>query len=301
MACPDTKHSATRDLSAAHRLGVGLVTVSTLAFSTTGFFMRLIDASAWTVLFWRGIFGAPFVLVYLVWTDRRGIFRAVRAMGWPDVIVTLAYAITMVAYIPALKLTTVANVTLIGATVPFFAGLLAWAWLGERPSPSAIVASVAAFIGVVVMVAGSKGTASHWGDLLALVANGAFAIVLVVIRRHRTVSMIPAAGLATLLATLMSLPFASPGTVSARDLVYLALFGFFQMMLGLTLFTVGSRLIPAVTSALIGALEAPLGPWWVWLAFGESPGPATLFGGTLALGAVLGHILIEARANIPRI
>jgi len=289
------------DLSSTHRLGVLLVTVSTLAFSTTGFFMRLIDASAWTILFWRGIFGAPFILLYLVWTHRRGVFRAVRVMGWPDVIVTLAYAITMVAYIPALKLTTVANVTLIGATVPFFAGLLAWVWLGERPSASALVASVAAFTGVVVMVAGSKGTASHWGDLLALVANGAFAIVLVVIRRHRNVPMILAAGLATLLASVMSLPFASPGTVSARDLVTLALFGFFQMMLGLTLFTVGSRLIPAVTSALIGVLEAPLGPWWVWLAFGESPGTATFLGGTLALCAVLVHILIEARTNVARI
>jgi EamA domain-containing membrane protein RarD len=64
------------DFSSAHRLGVLLVTVSTLAFSTTGFFMRLIDTSAWTILFWRGIFGASFILLSLVWTHRRGVFHS---------------------------------------------------------------------------------------------------------------------------------------------------------------------------------------------------------------------------------
>jgi drug/metabolite transporter (DMT)-like permease len=284
-----------RDLPTARRLGVVLLTVSALAFSTTGFFTRLIAASAWTILFWRGIFGAFFILLYLVWIHRRGTFRAMRTMGWPGVVVTVASAITMVAYMPALKLTTVANVTLIGATLPFFACLLAWVWLGEQPSTSAAVASLVAFAGVFVMVAGSKGTANHWGDLLALVANGAFAVELVVIRRHRNVPMIPAAGLAALLATAISLPFADPGGVSSRDLVYLMLFGFFQMVLGFTLFTIGSRLIPAVTSALIGALEAPLGPWWVWLAFGEVPAASTFLGGGLVLGAVAGHTLVEAR------
>jgi len=54
------------------------------------------------------------------------------------------------------------------------------------------------------------------------------------------------------------------------------------MTLGLTLFTIGSGLIPAVANALIGALEAPRGPLWVWLAFGELPAATTFVGGTLA-------------------
>ena len=54
------------------------------------------------------------------------------------------------------------------------------------------------------------------------------------------------------------------------------------MTLGLTLFTIGSGLIPAVANALIGALAAPLGPLWMWLAFGELPAATTFVGGTLA-------------------
>ena len=72
------------------------------------------------------------------------------------------------------------------------------------------------------------------------------------------------------------------------------------MTLGLTLFTIGSGLIPAVANALIGALEAPRGPLWVWLAFGELPAATTFVGGTLVLGAVLAHVLTEFRSGGPR-
>ena len=62
-----------------------------------------------------------------------------------------------------------------------------------------------------------------------------------------------------------------------------------------------SRLIPAIATALIGALDAPLGPWWVWLAFGEVPATVTLWGGVLVLGAVFGHLVAEARLNAARV
>lgn len=291
--------TATHDLAkedpALYRRGVFLVTMSTLAFSTTGFFTRLITVDAWTILFWRGLFGALFIAVYIVWVHRRATGRVISAMGWPGVVVIIASTVTMVAYIPALKLTTVANATLIAATVPFFSALLAWVWLRERPTVSAALASAVAFLGVVVMMRGSTSVGSRWGDALAVVANMAFATAVVVMRQHRGILMVPAACLAALLGTIVSMPFASPWATSVTDLGYLVLFGFVQMTLGLTLFTIGSRLIPAVATALIGALDAPLGPWWVWLAFGEVPAAVTFLGGVLVLSAVLGHIVAEAR------
>jgi len=294
-------YDTTREAQARYRLGVLLVTVSTLAFSTTGFFTRLITVDAWTILFWRGLFGALFIAVYVVWEHRRTTYRVVSAMGWPGGVVMIASTVTMVAYIPALKLTTVANATLIAATVPFCTALLAWVWLRERPTGSALLASTVAFLGVVVMMSGSTSAGSRWGDTLAVVANIAFATAMVVIRRHRAVPMVPAACLSALLGTIVSMPFASPWAVSATELGYLVFFGFVQMTLGLTLFTLGSRLIPAVATALIGALDAPLGPWWVWLAFGEVPAAGTFLGGVLVLSAVLGHTLAEARPKATRV
>jgi drug/metabolite transporter (DMT)-like permease len=124
---------------------------------------------------------------------------------------------------------------------------------------------------------------------------------MVVLRRHREIPMVPAACLSALLGTIVSLPFASPWAASAMDLGYLVLFRLVQMTLCLTLFTIGSRLIPAVATALTGALDAPLGPWWVWLAFGEVPAAVTFLGGALVLSAGCGHMLAEARPKAARI
>jgi drug/metabolite transporter (DMT)-like permease len=41
---------------------------------------------------------------------------------------------------------------------------------------------------------------------------------------------------------------------------------------------------------LIGALDAPLAPIWVWLAFNEIPPTLTLIGGAVVMLAVLGYL-----------
>jgi drug/metabolite transporter (DMT)-like permease len=155
----------------------------------------------------------------------------------------------------ALKLTTVADVAIIYATVPFVAAGLAWIWLHERTSATTWAASALAFAGVVVTLSGSSFGVNLWGDLLAFAMTAAVAVMMVISRRHRDIPMVPAAALSTLLGALVSLPWATPVAAGPIDLVYLALFGFFQMTLGLTLFAIGARLIPAAHTALIGALR----------------------------------------------
>jgi drug/metabolite transporter (DMT)-like permease len=85
--------------------------------------------------------------------------------------------------------------------------------------------------------------------------------------------------------------------VGPMDLLNLALFGITQFGLGLLLLTLGARLISATESALMNALEGPLAPFWVWLAFREVPSPATLAGGVIVMIAVSAHILTSGRAR----
>jgi len=115
------------------------------------------------------------------------------------------------------------------------------------------------------------------------------------------VAMLPTACLSNLLGSLVSLAFARPLAVGQLDLAYLALFGFVQMTLGLTLFTIGSRLIPAAETALISALEMPLAPLWVWLAFGETVSAQTLVGGALSWRRWLAMCCCRTRAVLPRV
>jgi drug/metabolite transporter (DMT)-like permease len=87
---------------------------------------------------------------------------------------------------------------------------------------------------------------------------------------------------------------ALPGAV---QFVELGLLGVVNSAVGLSLFTLGSRMIPAVESALIGSLDAPLAPVWVWLAFGETPGTNTILGGILVFGAVMANVALGARSR----
>ena len=86
---------------------------------------------------------------------------------------------------------------------------------------------------------------------------------------------------------VVTAPFAHPSQVGPRDLVLLIALGAFQMGLGLLLFTVGARLIPASEVAMITLLEVVLGPLWVWVFLSEKPDTATLVGGAIVIAAVV--------------
>jgi drug/metabolite transporter (DMT)-like permease len=75
----------------------------------------------------------------------------------------------------------------------------------------------------------------------------------------------------------------------------LAAFGLINSPISIVLFALGSRLLPAIETGLIGSLDAPLAPIWVWLAFGETPTTATLIGRLIVFGAVFAHVLVSAR------
>ena len=128
----------------------------------------------------------------------------------------------------------------------------------------------------------------------------AISLMTVVIRRHRETSMLAAVALSNVLGSLASLPFAYGNVLVAQaDLVTLALFGFCQVGMGLTLFTLGSRLMPSGQASLIATLETPLMPFWVWLAFQEVPSARALIGGALVMGAVIADIVADRPARSP--
>jgi drug/metabolite transporter (DMT)-like permease len=116
-------------------------------------------------------------------------------------------------------------------------------------------------------------------------------------RQHRNVPMLPAMAASAWLCSFVTFWFASPGSVSAGDIGLIIAFGLVQNAMGLSLYTFGSRLIPAADASLLTALEVPLTPFWVWIFLKETPSAATMIGGPIVLFALFGHILLEVRRN----
>lgn len=280
-----------------YRVGVLMLLVSTAAWSTAGFFARLVETDPWTMLFWRGIFGALGMLAVILWQERSRAWAAFAGMGSIGILYCSVSAASMLAFIPALKLTTVAHVAVIYATAPFMTAGLAWLALREPMSRPTALASAAALLGVIVMMGLGPGEGTWLGDFLAVLMALGMAVMAVIGRWARDVPQMPAACLSALIAALVCVAAGAPASVTGPQLFYLALFGLVNSAVGLTLFTFGARLVPAAETALIGALEVPFAPLWVWLAFGEAPGAATLAGGAIVLCAVLAHIRVAGRGR----
>jgi drug/metabolite transporter (DMT)-like permease len=272
--------------------GVTLVVLSAFAFSTAGFFTRLIDTDVWTMLFWRGLFGGLFIAGYIVWRERAGSVLAFQRIGRAGLVAAGCSTAATICFVNALRETTVADVLVINATAPFMTAGLAWAWTSARERWTTLAASLVALLGVVVTVGAALSSGHLFGNFLALLMTILISTMMVVIRRHRDVSMLPAAALSAFLCALVVWPWAEPASATGWNFFYLALFGTTQFGLGLLLLTTGTRLISATRSALVGALETPLAPALVWLAFDEVPPLATCLGGAIVLAAVVGDLLV---------
>jgi drug/metabolite transporter (DMT)-like permease len=187
-------------------------------------------------------------------------------------------------------------VAIIIAVQPFAAAAIAWIWLRETVLLRTLLASLVALVGIAIIVSSAEGATDYRGIGLAFFMMFAIATMTVVIRRHRETSMVAAAAMSNFLGCLVSIPFARDiGSVTEIDIVVLALFGLFQVGMGLTLFVLGSRMLPSGQASLIATLETPLMPFWVWLAFQEIPALRALVGAALVMGAVIADVTGDRR------
>ena len=269
-----------------YRRGALLVAGATVVLSSAGFLARWVQTDPATTLFWRSVFATLALTLYLGWRERGGFIASFRRLRAPGLGMAVCFAVSMICFINALNLTSVAAVLFFQAAAPLFAATLAWLFLGERIGRVQIAAIAATLAGVLVMVSGGDGAGGAWGAVVSTVMTLTFAGSIVLARVKPDVPATAAICVALAIVAVVTLPFASL-SLPAREMGVLALFGTVQMGVGLALFTAGVVLIPAADAGLISVLESVLAPLWVWLAFGEDPGRNTLAGGAIVLAAVV--------------
>jgi drug/metabolite transporter (DMT)-like permease len=281
--------------SADTRRGQLYVGLGAIAWSSAGLLQRELSVPPATQLAGRALFALLTLLAFVAVSERRrGVARAFLGIGRAGIAVALLMAVSSGAFMIALSHASVARLLFITAIAPLVAALLARVLLGEEVASRTWAAMLIALAGVGVMLSSGAG-GDRTGDVLAIVCMLAFAVTIVLTRRRHDISMAPATCLSQLLVVVAALPFANPGAADGKDVVLLVLFGAGQIGLGLALLTTGARLIPAAQTALLTLLEIVLGPLWVWLAYAEQPGTATLVGGTIVLAGILVQIGDPAR------
>jgi drug/metabolite transporter (DMT)-like permease len=84
-------------------------------------------------------------------------------------------------------------------------------------------------------------------------------------------------------------------TVPPNDIAIAVFLGIFQVGMGLVIYTIGSRVVPAGELVLLSMTEVLLGPLWVWIFLGETAGIYTLLGGAILMLAIAGNAISGLR------
>jgi drug/metabolite transporter (DMT)-like permease len=270
--------------------GVTLVVVSATTFSTAGLFTKGVSAPPWDIIFWRGVFGAGFTIL---WIGCRGQLREnFLQMGASGVAAAIVGALGTAAFIAAFKLTTIANVSLIYAVAPLLAALLAWLWIGEKVSFRVLAGSLIALTGVTIIVSGSLGQIDLKGDGLALCMAVAMALLMVIYRKFPSTPAAGPAALSSVLLVPVAVFLGDPLGLPAGEIALLSAFGLVFAIASVTL-AEGAKRVPSGQTALLSTLEVALAPVLAFLILAEVPGGRTVIGGLFVLFAVL----LTARHN----
>ena len=282
--------------------GLWLVAVSALFFSTAGLFSKGIAADAWSIIFWRGVFAVAGAVLWLVVTGR---FRGEAArFGRPSLALAVIYAAGTAAFIPAFKLTSVANVALIWSAAPVLAGALGWWIFGQRMAAGFMLAGfmLAGFMlacacvlaGTAIIVRGSFGGAHLGGDLLALWMTLMMVLIMIIYRRWPETPVT----LPTVAASLLLLPvgwmLGDPAAASVWQIALMALFGLTFVVASVTLAGGSTWLAPGET-ALVSVSETPWAILLAGLVLAEWPSPQTVIGGAVIMAAVLWYQVTALR------
>jgi drug/metabolite transporter (DMT)-like permease len=278
-----------------YRHSLLITAAAPIFWSVGGLGIRIVSVSPWETIFWRGLFMALTILLFLSIRDGNGVIQTFRKMGVPGLMIGVLLAFTSIFYVLSVSYTSVANALVLQGTSTFFAAILGWLTLHERVRIETWIAITVTIASMAFMFSGSLASGKLWGDIFGLMTAVVFAGNILTIRAYREVDMVPASCLGGLFSAIITFPMMDTFSITLSDLGLLAFLGSFQLGLGCYLFIKGSANLPPAQTALLALLETVLGPLWVWLILNEMPTVSELIGGTAILITLALHSILTER------
>jgi drug/metabolite transporter, DME family len=282
--------------------GVALVLAAGTLWSLMGLCLRQIEAaSVWQILFWRSVGMVPVLLAFVWWTSSGRPLAQIRKVGLAGAIGGLGLVFAFAGAIYAIQTTTIANAVFLFTASPFVAAILGWIVLGEKVRPWTWAAILLAVFGMFLMVREGLAMGAVQGNIAALLSAAGFGAFSVCLRWGKVGDMLPVSMLggvfSILVAGLVLVLGEQAIAVSPHDIAVSAGMGAAILALGMVMYTLGSKVIPAAELTLLSLIEVLLAPIWVFVILGETASRATFIGGGVLLVAVALNAMMGARAQ----
>ena len=271
--------------------GVYFVIMAGILWSMIGIGIRIIEnANSWQILLYRSSSLVFFLFIVLLINTKKNPFVLIYQSKFPVFVAAFGLFIAYSGGIYAVQNTSVANAMLLFASAPLITSILGYYFLGEKVSLNTFFAILIALLGILVMFMDSFGNDSINGSIGGVISAFGFSIFTVSLRWGKQNNMLPSVFLSGLLAIFLTLIICKIQNyniiIERYDAFYALFLGIFQVGLGLVLYTIGSKTVPAAELTLLSLCEVLLAPIWVWIFLGEGATRLTFIGGSILLIAI---------------
>ena len=283
------------------KVAIPLVIFAGILWSFGPYVVRHIDQPnliAWQYLFARGIVIFLLLNIYLFFEEGKTFYKNYFKVGKSGFIGGIGLGLAMITFIWSITNTSAAITLLCLAAMPFITALLGFLFLKEKISRNVWVAISVAAIGLCVMAFESSLIGSVVGLLFGLLSALGFSIFSVSLRWRKETPKFTTVAIAGLFCCLFSAV-----VLISQDLQFFStsknqsLFATHGTLvcIGLILYSLGSKALPAAELTLLSLTEVIGGIFWVWvpiLGINEIPTNNTIIGGFLIFMSIIYYSLI---------
>ena len=270
------------------KIAVPVVLFAGLIWSFGPLVVRYMDEPhlvPWQYIFGRGLTIFVLLNLYLYFEEGINFWKNYLKIGKSGIIGGCGLGVAMISFIYSITNTSAAITLLCLAAMPFFTALLAFLFLKESISINVWISIFIATVGIIIMAVGNNETNSFVGFIFGMTSSIGFSAFSVSLRWRKETpkfTTVAVAGLFCLVfATIMILVNEQTFFSSSYNGALFSLHGTL-VCLGLILYSIGSKAIPAAELTLLSLTEVIGGIFWVWLPlFGinEVPDSNTIIGG----------------------
>ena len=241
----------------------------------------------WQILLIRSFFFIIALIIFLVFSYKKDTIEIIKKSGFPAIVAGLFLSLSFVAYVAAMSMTTVANVVFIISTQTIFLAIFGYLFLKEKISSKGFLAITLALLGMIIMVGNSIGQGTLLGNIISFAIPINFTILVMIIRKHPNLDMVPAIFYSGIFSGIYGLFLASSFTFSSNDILMGFFLGVPQLAFGFICVTIGTKTTKSVTVGLLMLLETIFAPIWVWIFLNEVPPLSVFIGGGVIISAVI--------------
>ena len=274
----------------SRKTAIGLLILTGVLWSTAGFMIKVIPWPPMAIAGLRSGFAATVIFFY---SRPKDFTFGNNTWGG-----ALFYALMVICFVTANKMTTAGNVNLIQYAADVYVALFGFSFKGEKSTKVDWLAIIIILTGLGCFFLDDLSFDQLWGNTVALFSGFGFAGLTLFMRKQKHGRPIDSVLLGNLITFLLCSPFYRQGiTLEIEPWAIIIFLGVIQLGLAYIFYSTAIKYVSALDAIIYPVIEPIFNPMFAFLVLGEAMGSTAQIGGVLVLSGVIGRGLIQKSSS----